>query len=81
MRKIKLSTGKEILVSPLKARDVRELAAMPKEDDGFLQMFETLKRAGFNDDVIDEMYFPDVMAINKAIIAETYGLPEETKNS
>lgn len=81
MRKIKLSTGKEILVSPLKARDVRELTAMPKEDDGFAQMFETLKRAGFKDDAIDEMYFPDVMAINKAIIAETYGLPEEVKNS
>lgn len=80
MRRITLSDGKVVCVSPLKARDVRELASMPKEEDGFQQMFETLKRAGFGEDVTDELPFPDVMAINKAVIAETYGLPEEVKN-
>lgn len=80
MRDVMLSDGSKVSVHPLKGRDVRELAAMPKEEDGFLQMFETLKRGGFPQKVTDEMAFPDVIAINKAIIAETYGLPEETKN-
>ena len=79
MRTITLSTGKTIQVNPLKGRDVRELMAMPQEDN-FAQVFETLKRAGIAQDEADDLPFPDILALNKAILAETYGLEEEIKN-
>jgi hypothetical protein len=79
MRNITLSTGKEFQVHPLKGKDVRELMAMP-QDDSFAQVFETLKRAGIGQEEADALPFPDILAINKAILAETYGLEEEIKN-
>lgn len=79
MREIKLSTGKTIVVRSLTGKDVRELDAMPKATDWSL-LWETLRRAGFTQDQLDELPFPDVLAINKAVSAETYGLKEEEKN-
>ncbi len=58
---------------------VRELMAMP-QDDSFAQVFETLKRAGIGQEEADALPFPDIPAINRAILAETYGLEEEIKN-
>ena len=79
MRNITLTNGKDLQIRPLKGKDVRELMAMPQEDN-FAQVFETLKRAGISPEEADELPFPDILAINKAILAETYGLEEEIKN-
>lgn len=79
MREITLSTGKTVKVSPLKGKDVRELASRPKAEDWEV-LFETLQRAGFKSEELDELPFPDVLAINKAVTAETYGIEEEIKN-
>ncbi len=79
MRTITLSGGEQRTVHPLKGKDVRELMAMP-QNDNFAQVFETLKRAGISQEEADNLPFPDILAINKAILAETYGLEEEIKN-
>jgi len=79
MREITLSSGKTVKVSPLRGRDVRELASRPKAEDWEL-LFETLARAGFKSEELDELPFPDILAINKAVTAETYGIEEEIKN-
>jgi len=79
MREVTLSTGKTVKVSPLKGKDVRELASMPRAENWDV-LFDTLGRAGFKREELDELPFPDVLAINKALTAETYGLEEEIKN-
>lgn len=79
MRKVKLSTGQTVVVHPLKGRDVREIDAMPKAKDWEV-LWETLHRAGFPQEQLDELPFPDVLAMNRAVSAETYGLKEEEKN-
>ena len=79
MRTITLSTLKSVQIRPLKGKDVRELMAMP-QDDSFAQVFETLKRAGISQEDADALPFPDILVLNKAILAETYGLEEEIKN-
>ena len=78
MRIIKLSNGEQRTIRPLCGKDVRELMAMPQEDN-FAQVFETLRRAGISQEEADKLPFPDILAINKAILAETYGLEEEIK--
>ncbi len=50
------------------------------QDDNFAQVFEPLKRAGIGQEEADALPFPDILALNKAILAETYGLEEEIKN-
>lgn len=79
MREVKLSTGKTIVVRPLTGKDVREIDALPKATDWSL-LWETLRRAGFSQEQLDELPFPDVLAINRGVSAETYGLREEEKN-
>ena len=79
MREVKLSTGKTVVVRPLTGKDVRELDAMPKATD-WSPLWETLRRAGFSQEQLDELPFPDVLAINRGVSAETYGLKEEEKN-
>ncbi|WP_417292322.1 hypothetical protein [Desulfovibrio porci] len=79
MRKITLSTGQEMTVNPLKGKDVRALRKKNTED-GFESLFVTLEAAGFGAKVIDDLPFPDVMALNKAVVAETYGIEDEAKN-
>ena len=80
MREITLSvSGKKVTVKPLVGKDVRELASRPKAEDWEL-LFETLNRAGFSDEVLNELPFPDILELNKAVTAETYGIEEEIKN-
>ena len=79
MREVTLSTGKIVKIHPLKGKDVRELAVKPREENWDL-LFETLRRAGFSDEELDDLPFPDVLEINKALTAETYGIEEEIKN-
>ena len=79
MREITLSTGKTVKITPLKGKDVRELATMPREENWDV-LFETLRRAGFKDEELDALPFPDVLEINKALTAETYGIEDEIKN-
>ena len=79
MRNITLSTGRVMTIQSLKGRDVRELMAMP-QDDNFAQVFETLNRAGITKEEADELPFREILLINKLILAETYGLEEEIKN-
>ncbi len=79
MREITLSTGAKVKVLPLKCKDVRELAAIPKSED-FAQVFGTLERAGFGQDFLDPLPFPDVLAMDRAVVAETFGSEEEEKN-
>lgn len=79
MREVTLSTGKIVKVHPLKGKDVRELASMPRAENWDV-LFDTLIRAGFTQQELDDMPFPDVLEINKALTAETYGIEEETKN-
>ena len=79
MRETKRATGPTIVVRPPTGKDVRELDAMPKATDWSL-LWETLRRAGFSQEQLDELPFPDVLAINRGVSAETYGLREEEKN-
>ena len=80
MREVTLSlSGKKFSVKPLIGKDVRELALLPKEENWEL-VFKTLNRAGFKDEDLDPLPFPDVLELNKAVVAETYGIEEELKN-
>jgi hypothetical protein len=72
-------SGKKFDVKPLVGKDVRELASKPKEENWDL-LFETLQRAGFKPEELDALPFPDVLELNKALTAETYGIEEEIKN-
>ncbi len=78
MRKVTLSTGKEYDVAPLTCKAVRELRKLQKE--GLDDIFATVEAAGFKMADMDNLPFPDVLALNKAIVAETYGIEAETKN-
>lgn len=80
MRKIKLSNGKEYVVNPLTGKDVREMNEQGAVQDGISDMFITVQRAGFDADFTDPLPFPDVLALKNAVMAETFGLPEEEKN-
>ena len=80
MREVTLSSsGKKFTVKPLSGKDVRELASKPREENWDL-LFETLQRAGFKAEELDALPFPDVLELNKALTAETYGIEEEVKN-
>ncbi len=80
MREITLSlSGKKFTVKPLVGKDVRELAAKERTEDWEL-LFETLNRAGFKDEELNALPFPDILELNKALTAETYGIEEEIKN-
>ncbi len=80
MREVTLSlSGKKFTVKPLVGKDVRELASKPRTEDWEI-LFETLNRAGFSDEILNALPFPDVLELNKAVTAETYGIEEEIKN-
>lgn len=80
MRTVSLSlSGKKFDVKPLVGKDVRELASLPREENWNL-LFETLQRAGFKQEDLDPLPFPDVLELNQALTAETYGIEEEVKN-
>ena len=79
MREVVVSTGKKFDVHPLKGRDVREIFELKKTEDWGV-VWETLHRAGFSQAELDDLPFPDILALNRAVNAETYGLQEEIKN-
>ena len=80
MREITLPiSGKKFTVKPLVGKDVRELASKERGEDWEL-LFETLNRAGFKDEELNTLPFPDILELNKAVTAETYGIEEEIKN-
>ena len=80
MREVTLSlSGKKFTVKPLVGKDVRELASKPRNEDWEL-LFETLNRAGFKDEDLNDLPFPDVLELNKAVTAETYGIEKKKKN-
>ena len=80
MREVTLPlSGKKFTVKPLVGKDVRELASKPREENWNL-LFETLNRAGFRDEDLNGLPFPDILDLNKALTAETYGIEEEIKN-
>ena len=80
MREVTLPlSGKKFTVKPLVGKDVRELASKPREENWNL-LFETLNRAGFRDEDLNGLPFPDILDLNKALAAETYGIEEEIKN-
>ena len=78
MRTVTLSDGKEFTVEPLTCKVVRELRKEQKE--GLDDVFATLEAAGFKMADLDNLPFPDVLALNRAVVAETYGLEAEAKN-
>lgn len=80
MREVKLSTGETVVVRPLSGKDVRELDAMPKTESWTSRLWEELRRAGFPQEKIDKLPFPDIKTIDEAVSAETFGSPKEEKN-
>lgn len=79
MRNVTISTGETFPVHPLKAKQVRDLRKNPSED-AFDGVFQTLELAGFDAVMIEELPFPDVLELSKAVTNETFGVAEEEKN-
>lgn len=85
MRKVTIS-GCEHVVNPLKGKDIRALREKGIDplkgsyvlSDGMDAVFTA---SGLDLDAVDEMPFPDVLKLHKAIMDETFGVPEEEKNS
>lgn len=85
MRKVTISDC-EYVVNPLKGKDIRALREKGIDplkgayvlSDG---MDSVLTAAGVDVATADEMAFPDVLKLHKAIMDETFGIPEEEKNS
>lgn len=85
MRTITLS-GQSFTVHPLKGKDIRALKAdgVDLMSGGYSlteHMDKVFAKAGFTINDTDEMEFPDVLALHRAIVSETFGVPEEEKNS
>lgn len=76
MRTITLS-GQDFIVNPLKGKDIKALKAQ-----GFDLMGGgySISDAGFDAAQTDELPFPDILALHKAIVNETFGVAEEEKN-
>lgn len=79
MRTVTLSDGKTMEVGPMTGKRVRASNA-PDKKDWIEEMFANLDAVGIGADVTDEMPFPDIMKLSQAVVAETFGLPEEEKN-
>ena len=85
MRTITLS-GQDFIVNPLKGKDIKALKAQGFDlmgggysiSEGMDAVFAT---AGFDAATTDELPFPDILALHKAIVNETFGVAEEEKNS
>ena len=79
MRNVTLSTGETFPVHPLKTKHVRDHRKNTSED-AFDGVFKTLELAGFDAAVVNELPFPDVLELSKAVTNETFGVAEEEKN-
>lgn len=78
MRTIKLSNGREYQVKPLNCKTVREMRAAHNE--GLDDVLATVEAAGFKLEEFDDLPFPDMLALSRGIISETYGVEVEEKN-
>ena len=84
MRTVTLS-GQDFIVNPLKGKDIKALKAQGFDlmgggysiSEGMDAVFAT---AGFDAATTDELPFPDILALHKAIVNETFGAAEEEKN-
>lgn len=81
MRTVTLS-GQDFIVNPLKGKDIKaqgfDLAGGGYSiSEGMDAVFAV---AGFDIAVTDELPFPDILSLHKAIIGETFGVAEEEKN-
>jgi hypothetical protein len=84
MRTVTLS-GQDFIVNPLKGKDIKALKAQGFDlmgggysiSEGMDAVFAT---AGFDAAQTDELPFPDILALHKAIVNETFGVAEEEKN-
>lgn len=79
MRTVTLSDGKTMEVGPMTGKHVRA-SNEPDKKDWIAVAFANLEAVGIGPDVTDEMPFPDIMKLSQAVVAETFGLPEEEKN-
>ena len=89
MRTITLS-GQDFIVNPLKGKDIKALKAQGFDlmgggysiSEGMDAVFATavFTVAGFDAAQTDELPFPDILALHKAIVNETFGVAEEEKN-
>lgn len=78
MRTVTFSDGRKFEAKPLTVGQVRRLRDV--KGDSLEQMFATVEAAGVSLDDYDSLPFTDLANLHKAILAETYGLPEEVKN-
>ena len=84
MRTVTLS-GQDFIVNPLKGKDIKALKAQGFDlmgggysiSEGMDAVFTV---AGFDAAQTDELPFPDILALHKAIVNETFGVAEEEKN-
>lgn len=84
MRTVTLS-GQDFIVNPLKGKDLKSLKAQGFDlmGGGYSVsegMDAVLTAAGFDVAQTDELPFPDILALHKAIVGETFGIEEEAKN-
>ena len=83
MRTVTLS-GQDFIVTPLKGKDLKALKAQGFDlmgggysiSDGMDAVFTA---AGLDTAQTDELPFPDILALHKAIVGETFGVAEEEK--
>lgn len=85
MRTITLS-GQSFTVNPLKGKDIRVLKAegidFTSSTYSVAEHMDTVfGKAGFSVADTDELPYPDVLKLHKAIVQETFGVQEEEKNS
>ena len=78
-------SGHEFIVNPLKGKDIKALKAQGFDlmSGGYSVsegMDAVLTAAGFDVAQTDELPFPDILALHKAIVNETFGVAEEEKN-
>lgn len=84
MRTLTLS-NQTFTVNPLKGKDLKALKAQGFDlmgggysiSEGMDAVFTV---AGFDTARTDDLPFPDILALHKAIVGETFGVAEEEKN-
>ena len=81
MRTVTLS-GQDFIVNPLKGKALKAqgfdlMGGGYSISEGMDAVFAT---AGFDAAQTDELPFPDILALHKAIVNETFGVAEEEKN-
>jgi len=78
MREVKLSNGKALTVNSLTGAQVLE--SRTSKLDAIDEAFSIAEINGIPKEEAKKMAFSDLRAIQKAVVAETFGLEEEVKN-